>query len=859
MTTLSLFTLQNIGQAFGGASLVLFALILNTVASPSELAGAKIGQRRESKTYTIDNQSPYQGMPIAEGRGKYPVIFEPLQNIQASRSTYKVTSFIDFEPYLQYFQNFEAYLSAFKASLVAMQSDPIMEEFIQQTHAAAVTGQGDPCDSQPSCQVTLTWTDRPTDYKQRMEAYKRLKNQCITRHLQACLIIRQIKYIANMTDLIDSSYQMVKRKFLRAIDYVADSSLNVPEDLEAEQRKKRSIGGTQFKQISTQDLKYLKRQLAELAAWSPNQNKTLRVKRVVSLFVAAGAAIGSLINSGQIKQIKENIEILQEATILQGQKIDELARYADLTAKRVRQHDSQIYRLQTTLLIVEEGLKQMVNVMNFQIYASYHVNVAQTIVTRLQMGVLAIEGNVDKLFEYLRIMTSHRATSAVISPVALRGLLLKIQDRMRSNPRLRLPYDPQTREIWNYYEVMKVTPIILDKMLVILLTIPVMDKSLELNIYRVHNLPSIPPGQEVAATYQLEGDYFAIDKHGVYVTIPTERAVQLCIESNLAICTMGQALYPSKQIKWCIYALFLGDESRINRDCSYSVRKVDGNKAISLGGFLWALSSTTPEQLQVRCLEETHVVDVQPPLQIVYLGSGCEGYSPSMYLPAKTEMTGQIQLEARKDYFLQFNFVFTPDQYGGIWWQFKAKLMTQDEAKLFIAKAEPLGTINYALMNRQAPTINPKYGLKLPAPPATMIVGGVVIVTLIGLVLLACYIYRMKSAYNKIELIKQATSKPISGLRLVLSRMSQKIRRRKQLPPATSPGGSTIETQTEAEEIHPARMTRILREVFPNEQTARKYAEHLDRKSLSERDEQVQEPTKGEEETTGPPTVETTI
>ena len=161
-------------------------------------------------------------------------------------------------------------------------------------------------------------------------------------------------------------------------------------------------------------------------------------------------------------------------------------------------------------------------------------------------------------------------------------------------------------------------------------------------------------------------------------------------------------------------------------------------------------------------------------------------------------------------------------------------------------------------MNREAPTIRPKYGLKLPAPPATMIVGGMVILTLISLVLLACYIYRMKSAYDKIELIKKATSKPISGLRLVLSRMSQRIRRRREPPPATSPGGSTIETQTEAEEIQPARMMRILREVFPNEQTACKYTEHLDRKSLSERDVQVEEPPK-EEETSGHPTAETTI
>ena len=109
--------------------------------------------------------------------------------------------------------------------------------------------------------------------------------------------------------------------------------------------------------------------------------------------------------------------------------------------------------------------------------------------------------------------------------------------------------------------------------------------------------------------------------------------------------------------------------------------------------------------------------------------------------------------------------------------------------------------------------------------------------------------YRMKSTYDKIELIKKATSKLISGLRLTLSRMS---------PPVTSPGGLTIETQTEEEEIHPACMTRILREVFPNEQTARKYAEHLDRKSLSERDEQAEEPNK-EEETSGHPTAETTI
>ena len=109
----SLFTLQNYSWVFGGTSLILVWLMSTAVASPLDPTNAEEGERRGSKTYTINNQSPYQGMPITEGRGKYPVIFEPLQNIQTSRSTYKVTSFIDFEPYLQYFQNFETYLAAF--------------------------------------------------------------------------------------------------------------------------------------------------------------------------------------------------------------------------------------------------------------------------------------------------------------------------------------------------------------------------------------------------------------------------------------------------------------------------------------------------------------------------------------------------------------------------------------------------------------------------------------------------------------------------------------------------------------------------------------------------------------------------
>ena len=223
--------------------------------------------------------------------------------------------------------------------------------------------------------------------------------------------------------------------------------------------------------MTLEETKYLAKLLTELATWDPTENVMHREKRFVPLFASLGAAIGSIVNAGQIKKIKKNIAILQEATLLQDQQIRELARYADLTAARIRSHDTQIYRLQYKLLVVEDGIKEMIDVSNFQVYTSHHVSIAQTILSRLQTGTVSIENNIDKIFEYLRIMSSHKATSAVIPPVALRKLLVK--NRMCSNPRLKLPYDPRAGGIWKYYSVIKITPIVMDKMLVILMTIPV--------------------------------------------------------------------------------------------------------------------------------------------------------------------------------------------------------------------------------------------------------------------------------------------------------------------------------------------------------------------------------------------------
>ena len=126
--------------------LLLLKLAATVPISQTESSDAFIERGRyEPGVHTINSANPYQGVTVTEGHGKYPIIFEPLQNVQTSQSTYKVTSFIDFTPYLEYFQQFERYLEALKSSISNFENDPVLQEFREQTMRATRNIKGEAC------------------------------------------------------------------------------------------------------------------------------------------------------------------------------------------------------------------------------------------------------------------------------------------------------------------------------------------------------------------------------------------------------------------------------------------------------------------------------------------------------------------------------------------------------------------------------------------------------------------------------------------------------------------------------------------------------------------------------------------
>ena len=107
----------------------------------------------------------------------------------------------------------------------------------------------------------------------------------------------------------------------------------------------------------------------------------------------------------------------------------------------------------------------------------------------------------------------------------------------------------------------KLTPIVLQDYLMLILTIHLVDQFLQVNLYKVHNLPMLHPTLNVHAQYKLEGTYLTPLMEGMFVLLPTALDVKLCLVTNGHLCMFDQALYPVECINWCIYALFINDQN----------------------------------------------------------------------------------------------------------------------------------------------------------------------------------------------------------------------------------------------------------------------------------------------------------
>ena len=99
--------------------LAYYYMKIGAIKQPKITTQPKVFTTEPTKPSEPDEQEIFMSQPREEHKSKFveSVIFEPQPRVLLSRSTYKVTSFIDFMPYKEAFKKFETFMRKFKNNI----------------------------------------------------------------------------------------------------------------------------------------------------------------------------------------------------------------------------------------------------------------------------------------------------------------------------------------------------------------------------------------------------------------------------------------------------------------------------------------------------------------------------------------------------------------------------------------------------------------------------------------------------------------------------------------------------------------------------------------------------------------------
>ena len=269
----------------------------------------------------------------------------------------------------------------------------------------------------------------------------------------------------------------------------------------------------------------------------------------------------------------------------------------------------------------------------------------------------------------------------------------------------------------------------------LVLTVPLVDQSLQMDLYKVYNLPMLHHTLHVHAQYEIEGTYLATLMEGMFISLPSTLDVKLCLMTNRHLCMFDRALYLMESISWCVYALFINHYDRIRRDCLLKTLARTTILVYRLDGYLWAISALAAKKLQIRCVLETHIITIKPPLQIVDVGNGCEASSAKVYIPTKSELT--LQSITRSQFFLDCNFNYTNVSNFLVWYNFKFAKLTETEIKTLKNKMLQLPPMSMDMFDNIIDNIDEDYPFSLsPKIILTLLVVVGIYVIALGIILM---------------------------------------------------------------------------------------------------------------------------
>ena len=176
-------------------------------------------------------------------------------------------------------------------------------------------------------------------------------------------------------------------------------------------------------------------------------------------------------------------------------------------------------------------------------------------------------------------------------------------------------------------------------MLYVILHIPLVNKSLQFNLYRMHNIPLVCPILKESFSYSIQEEYLAIRSDAQYISFPLSTDIMACQVSNGQFCCINSPLYRADTSSSCSYTLVLQNKDRINKYCILSVINQTQDGAFNINDNHWAISTLQDnKKLYITCLQFSYSITPCFPYDIIHLPNGCEANGITFVLPSNNKL-----------------------------------------------------------------------------------------------------------------------------------------------------------------------------------------------------------------------------
>ena len=300
--------------------------------------------------------------------------------------------------------------------------------------------------------------------------------------------------------------------------------------------------------------------------------------------------------------------------------------------KCVQSLDRKIIELKEAFQEKFARLEQFVNT-NFQLKL-----ILEEIRQTTQNAVLYLEN----LRAELNMLSLNHLSPSTITPNNLRGLLLEISDKLPTS--MRLAADP-ILDIWYFYNTLTCTAYLDGYKILIVLSIPLVDRRESFDVYKIHNLPlsihNSTPAENtnvnMVAKYNLETEAFMVNTDRTKYALLTKDEISMCNNKYMTFCNPKSAIYQTNLSKTCIIALFLKHTENIKQYCRSTVY-FDTILPVAqyIYSGMWVVATHQPMKFTIVCTDPPNppgYTKIQPPLGVIRLNMSCRASNNYLSLP----------------------------------------------------------------------------------------------------------------------------------------------------------------------------------------------------------------------------------